>query len=520
MTEKRNRKSKETERSRTEYSALNASTAMISRIVSILMGFVTRVVFTHVLSESYVGINGLFMDIINVLSLSELGIGTAITYALYRPIAEGDIEKQKSLMKLFQRFYRIVAGLVLTAGLAVLPFMGILVKEQGDINHLTLIYLLYLANSVLSYLYIYKRTLIDAHQLKYIGTLYYGGFLVLQYILQIIVLLTTGNFILYLLVYLLCTLGNNLGVSKKADQLYPFLRERNVQKLPEAEQKDIFKNTGAMLMHRIGGVVVNNTDNLLLSSMAGLLSVACYSNYFLVIGSVRQVLNELFVGITASVGNLGVTEDRDQVKKIFEAAFFIGQWVYGLAAICLFELLNPFISISFGEQYVFAPMIVLVLCINFYINGMRQATLVFRDSLGLFWYDRYKSLVEAGINLVVSIVLALRWGAIGVFLGTFVSTVTTSTWVEPWVLYKFRFERKVGPYFLLYSIYTGILTVIALLTHAICMRITGELWLVLVCRAAVCMILPNILLTICYCRTRNFRLLLKTGMELLDGIRK
>lgn len=174
-------------KSRTEYSAMNTTVAVISRMTAILMGFVTRVIFTHTLSENYVGINGLFTDILNVLSLTELGAGTAITYALYRPIAEGNIKKQQQLMKLYQTFYRGTAVCVGVLGLALIPFMDVLMKNRPEVEHLTFIYLLYLANSVLSYLLVYQRTLIEAHQMNYVVLIYQTGFLVLQDLLQIVV---------------------------------------------------------------------------------------------------------------------------------------------------------------------------------------------------------------------------------------------------------------------------------------------------------------------------------------------
>lgn len=240
-------------------------------------------VFTHTLTQEYVGVNGLFSDILNVLALSELGLSSAITYALYYPIAKGDIEKQKSLMRLFRRFYRVVALIVLTSGLLIIPFMDILIKNQQDIPHLTLIYLLYLVGSVSSYLMTYKQTLIDAHQLSYIGVLYHNTALLLQDALQVAILLATRNFILYVCIGILCTLLKNVAISLRAERMYPYLRDKNVQKLPTEELQDIFRNTRAMLMHKIGGVVVNNTDNLLLSSLVGLSANGIYSNYYLII---------------------------------------------------------------------------------------------------------------------------------------------------------------------------------------------------------------------------------------------
>ncbi len=495
------------EKSRTEYSMRNTTAAMVSKIVAILMGFATRVVFTHTLSESYVGVNGLFSDVLNVLALSELGVGTAITYALYRPIAEGDAEKQKSLMRMYCYFYRIVAGIVLVGGLMVIPFMDVLIKNQPEIDHLILIYLMYLANAVLSYLLIYKKTLIDAHQLSYLGEVYQMTAILIQDVLQIILLLTTKNFILFLVVYMICTIGNNVAISRKADKLYPYLKEKNVKPLDKEERQGIFKNIRAMLMHKIGDVVVNNTDNLLLSSMVGIISVGCYSNYYLVIGSIHQLMSQVFRGITASVGNLGVTEDCKRVRRIFESSFFVGQWLYGFAVICLYELLNPFVTISFGEQYVFPMGIVQILCMNFLVTGMRQATLVFRDSLGLFWFDRYKSIVGAILNLGISILLAREYGTAGVFIGTFVSTMLTSFWVEPWMLYRHSLKVSVWNYFLRYGFYVAVIVVAWFVTDWICLRFTGNPWQLLGKRLVVCAIVPNVWFFLCYVKTPEFRFL-------------
>ena len=295
------------QKSRTEYSVMNTTVAFAAQATAILMGFFTRVVFTRMLSEGYVGINGLFTDILNILSLSELGVGTAITYALYGPIARNDIKKQQILMRMFRTFYRITAGVVLIAGLCLIPFLDILMKDRPDVDHLIIIYLLYLLNSFVSYLLIYKKILVDAHQMNYITVMYHNGFLVLQDICQIIVLLLTRNFILFLIVAVVCTMSGNICMSRKADRLFPYLKESCEERLLQEERRDIFKNVKAMLMHKIGNVVVNNTDNLLISSFVGVVTAGIYSNYYLIIGSVRQVLDQAMLGVAASVGNLGVT---------------------------------------------------------------------------------------------------------------------------------------------------------------------------------------------------------------------
>ncbi len=502
-------------KSRTEYSARNTTVAMVARVVAIFMGFFTRVVFTHTLSEDYVGVNGLFTDILNLLALSELGIGTAITYALYKPIAAKDIEKQKSLMRLYRNFYRIVAIFVLVVGLLIVPFMDVLIKNQPKVDYLILLYLMYLANSVISYLLVYKKTLIDAYQLSYIGVLYQTLFLILQNVLQIIVLLSTRNFVLFVGLLIGCTICNNICISRKADVMYPFLKDKDVQPLDSEEKKGIFQNIKAMLMHKVGYVVVANTDNLLISSLVGIVSVGMYSNYYLVIGSVRQVLNQAFQGITASVGNLGVEESKERIKRIFDASFFIGQWLFGFAAICLFEVLTPFVELSFGKQYVFDKEITFILCLNFYLTGMRQATLVFRDSLGLFWYDRYKSLAEAIINLVVSLILGYYYGVFGIFLGTMISTVTTSLWVEPYMLYKHRLKAPVRFYFFQYTWYVLITAAAWWITDVACSFVSGNVIVQCIIRLLICVLVPNILFLLVYCKNKDFHFVLSKVFDVL-----
>lgn len=507
MTDRCNR-SGEPDNSRTEYAMRNTSAAVISRITAIFMGYLTRVVFTHTLGADYVGINGLFSDILNVLSVSELGIGTAITFALYQPISENDVEKQKSLMQIFCRLYRWVAGFVLTAGLILVPFLDLLMKDQPDVDHLQLIYLLYLINSACSYLLIYKKTLIDAHQKMYVGVICHTVFLVIQDLAQIAVLLVTGNFILFLLIYLVCTVGNNLWISHRAEQMYPYLRDKNVQPLEKEERNSIFRNIRALLMNKLGSVMVNNTDNLLLSSMVGVAAAGCYSNYYLVIGSVGQVLNQIFQGLTASVGNLGVTGSREHIKTVFETLFFIDQWIYGFAAVSLYELLNPFVEISFGSQYLFDHRIVFVLCLNFWITGMQQAVYLYRDALGLFWYDRYRSIAEAVLNLVMSILLAWKFGTIGVFLGTLAGMVGISLWVEPVILYRRWFHVPVRQYFAQFLFY-GVITGLSwLVTDFFCARVSGPISVVLAWRFLICAVVPNAVFLICYCRKREMRFLL------------
>ena len=345
-------------------------------------------------------------------------------------------------------------------------------------------------------------------------------FLLIQDVCQIIVLLVTRNFILFLSIYIICTVLSNIAISWKADKLFPYLKEPCCEKMGREEKKSIYRNIRAMMMHKIGNVIVNNTDNLLISSFVGVVSVGIYSNYYLVIGSVRQVLDQIFQGITASVGNLGATEDSDAIKNVFDIAFFIGQWLYGFTAICLFELLNPFVEIAFGKNYLFTKEIVLILCINFFINGTRKAALTFRDSMGLFWFDRYKAIVEAVLNLVISLVLVSKFGTFGVFAGTFISTMLTSVWVEPYVLYRHRLNRSPLGFYLQYFIYALGIGLVWLITDGICRIVPGNVIVQFVARLGICIFIPNVLLLLLYFRKKEFQKVIGIAQRIIKNRRQ
>ncbi len=505
---------------RTEYSLKNATTTTVLRVVAIVMGYAVRVVFTRTLSQSYVGINGLFTDLLNVLALSELGIESAITYALYKPIAENDVEEQKSLMRIYCRYYRAVAVTMTLIGLLIIPFLPFLIKNQPEVEQLTLIYALYLANSALSYLMIYKKTLIDAHQLLYLGLTYQTCFWVIQDILQIIILITTKNFILFLLIYIICTLIGNIVISRKANRLYPYIKEKNIKPLDDLKKKEIGKDIRALFLHKIGNVLVNNTDNILLSSFVGIISTGIYSNYYLIIQSINQILNQMFQGITASIGSLGVSRDADRVTMVYRTTYFIAYWVYGFGAICLYELINPFVMFSFGESYLFSKDIVLVLCINFFITGLKDVTLVFRNSLGLFRHDRYISIACAAINLLFSIILVKQLGTIGVFLGTLSSMLLTSAWLEPYIIYKYYLKHPFYHFLLRYLWYHLSIGIIWIIVDYLCAFMKGSFVNVILSRLAICMIVPNLIVGVLHIRSAELRMIREKVMIILKNMKR
>ncbi len=502
---------------RTKNSFFNFMANTGSYIINLILSFVTRTIFIHVLSAEYLGINGLFGNILSVLSLAELGIGTAMIFHMYKPIAEENEDEIRKLMNLYRILYAIVAGVVTVLGLVLVPFLDVLIKDKPDIDGLTTIYLLYLLNTVCSYLWGYKRAIIDGHQKSYVGTIYNTVFTTIQFVLQIIVLLVFKEFIIYLVIQIACSILTNIFVAHKADKMYPYLK-KDRKSLPEKKQiKSIFKNMGAMSIHKLGDVVLNNTDSLVMSSFVGIVSVGIYSNYLMISASINTALMGVLGSTTASIGNLNASEDKESVFRVFKVLEFLCFWIYSYVCVGMMIVFNPFMEAWAGEEYVFTLGIVFLFVLNFYISGMRKVVLIFRDAMGLYWYDRYKPIFEVIINLVVSIVLANYIGIAGVFIGTFVSVMSTCFWIEPLVVYKHGFERKVSHYFGLFFKYTAIMFAVGGLSYWVCSFVDMGGFLEVILKSIIVTVLYNGILLLLFFRTMEFKELWGVAMKIYNS---
>lgn len=508
--------------SRTSKSILNISTALIGQFLAIIVGFITRMVFVKQLGDTYLGINGLCTSIVGLLSLAELGIGESINYKLYKPLADNDTEKIKTLMKLYQTVYRIIGAVILVIGLVLLPFLKVFMKasDVDSVDNLYIIFILFIVNSASSYFYSYKRALIISDQKRYIVTLFHYSFYCLMNIGQIIILLKTKNFILYLLIMLVCTVAQNILISIKADKIYPYLKDKEVTKLEQDDVDEIKKNTLALLFHKIGSQVVNSTDNILISKVIGIVIVGIYSNYLLVTTALNTIVAQLFSAITASVGNLGATVEEKKSEQVLKRLFF-GNYVF-VSIICasFYSSIDLLINKMFGDQRVVSHSVLVCIVINLFLYNIRRTAWTFRDGYGLFWYDRYKAIAEAIINLVVSIILGLKIGLVGILIGTIVSTVTTSLWIEPYILYKYAFKKKATNYFITLLIYT-ILTFFACLISRVIvtsLNLNGYIGFIFGC--IISTMICCITVFICFYRTEEMKYYKALLLQGLKRIRK
>lgn len=489
---------------RVEHSMKNATVLLLGQLTGLIISFASRTLFLWVLNAEYLGINGLFTDVLSILSLAEMGFGPAIIYSLYKPLAVKDHQKVKQLMRFYATAYKIIGMSVLILGILLLPFLEWIITDAQTVENLNLIYLLFLSNSVVSYFYTYKRSLIIANQKEYIVSIYNRFFFIVMTLIQILVLFVTENFILYLMIRVLFTLFENIMISKKADKMYPFLKEQNKERLNNEAKNKLYKNVKAMVAHRVGAAVVQGTDNILISIFAGIKWVGLYSNYALILTGVTSLLNPILSSVTASVGHLNAIENEEKSYTVFKTMFLINFWMYGFCSIALWILFEPFIALWIGSTFVLGPLISTIISINFYIGGMRKTALVFRDSAGLFYNDRFKPIAEAVINLVASIILAQLYGMIGVLLGTLISTLSTAFWVEPYIVYKKLFKQSVFEYFLQYFYYTSIMLGSALLTKFITETVPFEGIEGFILSLGVCLVVPNSIFMVVLKKSEEF----------------
>ncbi len=506
--------------SRSLNSINNAAVSIGSALITFALHFIMRTVFIRTLAAEYLGLGGLFSNILSFLSLAELGVAHAINFALYKPLRNGDTEKINSLMKLYRRFYNVIGVVILVLGFSLAPFLQFLIKDMPeDIPNIRLYYMMYVFNSASSYFFTYKRSLIVCDQKEYISTIEMLCVSIITTIVRIVLLLRTHDYFLFLLVSMIATLIGNVSISFIAGRMYPFIRDKDAAELDPEEKKRIWSDIRALIFHKIGTVVVFSTDNLIISRYVGLVGVGLYSNYTMIINGVRKLIIRLIVSSTASVGNLIASGDKERCHEVMYHMIFACVWLYGFSAICFFCLLPNFIVLWIGERYLLSAGTLAAAVASFYITGMRQIVMVFKEAAGIFRPDRYKSIVESIANIAFSIPLAIKFGIAGVILGTILSTVLVCFLVESYVFFRNFFGGGTRRYLLFQLRYALFNLLLCGATYLICSLIRGMGIAPFIGRFLICMVFPNAVYYLLFRRTAHFAYFLGILKKILKRIK-
>ena len=495
------------ENSRLKNSALNFASGFFGRVLTILLNFIVRTIFIYCLNEAYLSINGLYSNILTVLSLAELGFGSAMVYRMYAPVAVKDYQKAAALLHFYKKIYAVIGAVIFGLGLCVIPFMDYIIKDKPDISGLTLYYIFFLINTTISYWFAsYKASVLYANQKEYIKTNVQNTMAILQSGLQIVLLLLFRKYLLYLLVQLAGNIFINLYVANLVDKRYPEIKEYRDSRLSSEERMQIRKDTEALVLSRFGHVALNGTDNIIISAVVGVLWVGRLSNYTLICDSVTSVLCQITAAITGSLGNFFATEDKHAGYALFRKVEFLNFWLYGFSFIALATLLDPFIQIWAGERFVLGLPISIAIAINFFVAGYMNTLWVFRSTIGLFKQGKFRPILVAILNIVLSIFLGKLWGVFGVLFATFLSRAAISLWYDPIVLHKYGFGVSCKPYFVRYLKRIMLLMVVLLVMLAIRRAVLPSEVTVLrfILMTVMTAVVPNVVLGLVYHRCEEY----------------
>ena len=484
---------------RTKNAARNIVFDGLMRIWEIIIPFLMRTVMLYFLGVQYVGLNSLFKSILQVLNLAELGVGSAMVYSMFKPIAEDDEEQICALMKLYRTYYRWIGIVIAVVGLLLTPFIPSLIDKgpPEDLN-VYVLYLLHLASTVLSYwLFAYRNCIFTAHQRTDVASKVRMATHSVQYLIQLLVLIFLKNYYIYLMVTFVTLAATNIITAYFAKKEYPRYDPRG--ELDKETVKQINQRVKDLFTTKIGSVIVNSVDTIVISAFLGLAALAIYQNYFFIITSITTVVSVIFNACLAGIGNSVIVETKEKNFGDLKKFTFIIVWIAGFCASCLLSLYQPFMRIWVGEELLLGISVVVCLCVYYFVNELNLLFETFKDAAGLWHFDRFRPLVTALVNLTLNLATVKSLGLYGVLLSTVISMLFIGM---PWILHNlftqlFSKELLKG-YIVRLLCYSLIAAGACAVTFGICSLIHGSDWVVLLIRGVLCCIIPNVIFFFCY----------------------
>lgn len=504
---------------RTKLATVNASFAIAQKVIDIVLSFIYRTIFISIMGATYLGVNGLFTNIFTVMSLAELGVGTSIIYLLYEPLSKNDTKEISSLMHFFAKMYSFIGIFIMCFGIILIPFLPYLINNNGaEIVDLVPIYILMLMGTASGYFFAYKRSLLEADQKNYYNSINLSIFNIIGSVLKIIILFLMKNYLLVLFVGIMVSLCSNIAISHTANKIYPYLKEKKKISVSKKNKKLIFKRMKAVFIHNISNIILTGTDNILISKFINIVTVGIYSNYTMINNTIYGVFTMIFISLTSSVGNMKVVDSSEKSEKIFNKLLLGNIYLYFVSCVVLWTCVNDFIILWIGKEYVFSNFITALMIISLYISGLRHVPVTFINASGLNYNTRYKSLIEAILNLVLSLVLVNKIGLPGVVIGTIVSLVACSTIVEPYVLYKHWFKMSPVKYYIKYIFYVVLTVVIAIVSKSLTDFIVVNSVLNLFIKAILSFIFANLVFVILNIKNSDFHFYFEYFMFIIKKV--
>lgn len=429
-------------------SILNIVVSITSKLLTMVMVIVVKRFLIRYCGNEVNGLNAMYISIVGFMAVAELGVGSAITFCMYRPVVENDTAKVAALYGLFKRLYLIIGGIILGCGLLIAPFIHVFARDYAELDvNLTYTFTLMLFSVVMTYIFGAKTALFNAYKNNYITTAISQGGLLFQYILQIVTLVTIGTLEAYLLCRIVASATQWLVTEILARRKYGAII-CNKQSLDVATKNEVVKNIKAMFMHRVGYVLVNTLDSVIIAAFVGVVVLGEYSNYMMILTSLSGVLRLIFTSLTSILGHMFAKENREVAKEYFETFHYVNFFVGIVFFLGYYAIIDNLVAILFAADLVVEKSMSFVITVNGFVQFMRESSLVFRDATGTFYNDRWKPIAEGVANVIFSILLVKRFGVVGVIAATIVTNLLICHVVEPYVLYRFAFMTSPKKYYI------------------------------------------------------------------------
>ena len=436
-------------------SLLNVVVGIVCRVIVLFFSLYARRVLIQSVGNEANGVISLFTSIIGFLAVAELGIGSAISVCMYKPIVEGDTPKVAALFNLFKKLYLIIGGVVLIGGCVLIPFIPFFAKDYSLDYNLYLLFFIQLISVVITYFYSSVVSLANAFKNNYATTLINSLSQVVRYSIQILLLYLTKNLYLFFIVGIGAELFQGIIAFIYAKTKYSNILALNKEKVDPETLAAVKRNVYALFLHKIGAIVVNTIDSVVISTILGVVILGYYSNYITVVNAMITIIVMVFQQLGSVVGHSYYKNDANTYKKYFLFFYFTNYAIASFAFLGYFACISPFINFFFGEGLLLSDAALFIITINYFIQFMENAVRLFKDNSGLFYQDRYKSIVESVINLGLSIAFAYWIGLVGVIVATIITNIFISHTVEPHVLYKYAFKSKEYKYIMMNYILMG-----------------------------------------------------------------
>ena len=508
--------------SRTQKSMRNIAFSIGYQSVTLFSNFLMKTLLIKNLGIQYTGVSALFTDILTVLSVAELGFGTAVSYALYRPLYEKDDMKIAKLMRLYQKIYRVVFFVILALGIGCLIFLNRIVKDVPDIKeNIRVIFLFFLLKTAVSYLFVYKAALLEANQEKHIVSAVGIAVCIVTSVLEAVAITVWKSYIGYLTVMVIMVVIQNGILSRVADHRYPMLKYECRESLGLSERKEIFKNVRALAVYKISGALQRGVDSVIISAMLGTSFVGFLSYYKMIVHHADSLFGQVFEAMKPSVGNLAAGENSERQYIVFKKMCFLAFAIGNFLSVSLITLLNPFIALWLGDHYLLGQEVVVMLTADLYIITMVRPYESFRNANALFVQGKYRPAVMVVINIVLSIALADQWGVTGVLFATVTARLLTHVWYDPWLLYREVFHKPFLRYIKRKLSYGLTVTANSVLVYAVSgtLRFSDQ-WAVFFVKIFLCILIPNAVLIALFHNSDEFKALYASARELVRRIRK